>query len=472
MVCYTSKKLKILQMRRSNLFILKTFRPLLLATFTILTLGYNVRANAQDIDGGKLFSQYCGTCHFPDKDMTGPALQGARDRWIANSSEENFYAWVMNSGAVIASGDAYANELFTKWKKVAMPAQPVKKEQIDAIFDYVEAYTPPAAATDTATGTGDPNQPGESSSMIWWIIASLLIIVIFTVGGVKGQLANIVRRQEGEAELPQESVMQSARRWAWENRGWFGVLCLIIVIILLVAGMWDLMRIGVYENYKPEQPIAYSHKLHAGDLGIDCKYCHHQVTKSQHAGIPSVNVCMNCHKTVNEGSSTGTTEIAKIYEAAGWDPENKVYTGVEKPIEWVKVHDLPDHVYFNHSQHVVVGGLDCKACHGDMKLETVARVMTTEDLNNVGTRPGDKDRGVEPNGIKFTRPTLTMGWCIECHQQSSIDIAGAAGTNPDSYYGVIHNRLLTNKKTYQSYLEDDIVTVAELGGMECAKCHY
>lgn len=454
-------------MKISNLFILKTFRPLLLVALTLFLLGYNVHAIAQD--GEKLFQQNCGSCHFPDKDMTGPALKGARDRWIANSSEENLYAWVKNSTAVINSGDSYAKGLFSKWKTVMTP-QALENEQIDAIFEYVETYTPPVIITEGEDATAGGGE--ESSSAIWWIIACLLVVVIFSVGGIKGSLSNIARKQDGLAELPQDSVGVAFRRWAWVNRGWFGITVFLVTIMLLVAGMWDLMTIGVFENYKPEQPIAYSHKLHAGDLGIDCKYCHSSVTKSKHAGIPSVNVCMNCHRAVNEGTTTGTVEIAKIYEAAGYDFDTKVYSGVEKPIKWVKVHNLPDHVYFNHSQHVVVGGLDCKACHGDMKKETVARVMTSEDLNNVGVNLGPNDFPIEENAIKFTRPTLTMGWCIECHQQSGIDIAGAAQENPDSYYGVIHQRLLLDKRTYQEYLEDDMVSVAELGGMECAKCHY
>lgn len=456
-------------MKIASSFISKTFKSFFLASI-VLTLGYNDHAIAQD--GEKLFQQNCASCHKPDKDMTGPALQGARQRWIDNSSEENFYAWIRNSQAVISSGDSYANKLFTDWNKSVMTAQNLTDEQIDAVFTYVEGYTPP-----TTDGGKTPDTPvgeiqEESSSWFWWLIAGLLVVVIFAVGGVKGQLRNISREQDGLTPLPQETIMQSARRWAWDNRGVVGVTTFILVIILLVAGMWDLMRIGVFEGYKPEQPIAYSHELHAGKLGIDCKYCHSSVLNSKHAGIPSVNVCMNCHRAVDEGTTTGKTEIAKIYEAAGYDPETRTYSGVEKPIKWVKVHNLPDHVYFNHSQHVVVGKVDCQACHGNMKNETIGRVMSTEDLNAVGTSEADKANGIKENDVKFTRPTLTMGWCIECHRNSGIDIAGAANSNPDSYYGVIHQRLLKDKRTYQTYLEDDIVTVAELGGMECAKCHY
>ena len=125
--------------------------------------------------------------------------------------------------------------------------------------------------------------------------------------------------------------------------------------------------------------------------------------------------------------------------------DTKTYTGVTKPIKWVKVHNLPDHVYFNHSQHVEVGKIDCAQCHGDMKKEAVARVMTTADLNNVGVNDPD----MAENPIKFSRPTLTMGWCIECHKLSSVDIAGShidgATESEDSYYGVIHQRLMKDK---------------------------
>lgn len=453
-------------MKIASSFISKTLKSFFAAAL-VFSFGYNDHANAQD--GEKLFQQNCASCHKPDKDMTGPALKGARQRWIDNSTEENFYAWIRNSQAVIASGDAYAKSLFTQWNSV-MTAQNLTNEQIDAIFVYVESYVAPVVPTEE--GSKEDSVSEEGSSLIWWIIGCLLLVVAVAAAGTKSALTNISNEQDGIATTPKTTFGQSFRQWAWNNRGFVGVTTFIIVIIMTVAGMWGLMEIGVYENYKPEQPIAYSHELHAGKLGIDCRYCHSSALKSKHAGIPSVNVCMNCHRAVDEGSTTGKTEIAKIYEAAGYDPVTRSYTGVEKPIKWVKVHNLPDHVYFNHSQHVVVGGLDCQACHGDMRKETVARVMTSADLNAVGTSEEDKAAGLKENAVKFTRPTLTMGWCIECHNQSGIDIAGAAANNPDSYYGIIHQRLLLDKRTYQNYLEDDVVTVAELGGIECAKCHY
>lgn len=453
-------------MKIKSLFISNKIKQIALTALALITFTYNLHAQEGDpANGEKLFKSNCASCHFPDKDMTGPALKGARQRWIDNSSEEQFYAWVKNSSTVIAGGDAYANQLFTTWKKTAMTAQNLDNKQIDDIFAYVEAYTPPPPPT----GGPDPTSPTEpnqgSSSLYWWLLAGLLVIVISVVAGVRGNLAALARKKDGEEEQEQLTIGESARSWAWKNRGWFGVTVFVTIVLLLAMGMTKWLELGVYEDYKPEQPIAYSHELHAGTLGIDCKYCHNAVTKSKYATIPTVNVCMNCHKTVSEGTTTGTEEIAKIYDAAGYDPVKKEYTGVTKPIKWIKVHNLPDHVYFNHSQHVVAGGVDCKQCHGNMKKQTVGKVMTTEELNNVGVTDEDYDE----NAIKFTKPTLTMGWCIECHRQSSVDIANAPA---GSYYEMIHKRLLLDKKTYQKYLEDDMVTVGELGGLECAKCHY
>lgn len=454
-------------------FISQRFRLLAVTTISLLSISYNIHAQEGDAAAGEiLFKANCGACHYPHKDMTGPSLQGARERWISESSEENFYAWIKNSQAVIKSGDGYANQLFNDWNKTVMTAQAVNDQQIDDIFAYVESYVEPTGGGDQVVAEAGGAQEEESSSAIWWIIGGLLLVVIIAMGSVKSNLARVAAEKEGQPLNDNETALEGAKKWAWNNRGWFGVTVLIGVVALLVIGMLDLMKIGVFEDYKPEQPIEYSHKLHAGDLAIDCKYCHNSVTKSKHASIPQVNICMNCHKEVSEGTETGTEEIDKIYAAAGWDKDTRTYTGKTQPIEWVKVHNLPDHVYFNHSQHVEVGGIDCAQCHGDMKKETVARVMTTDDLN-----------AVEDNKIKFTRPTLTMGWCIECHQLSNVDIAGAHNPDAinvdgvyeeskDSYYGVIHMRLLKDKNTYQRYLEDDVVSVAELGGWECAKCHY
>jgi hypothetical protein len=226
-------------------------------------------------------------------------------------------------------------------------------------------------------------------------------------------------------------------------------LGLILVVWLVVEAWGALWVIGVYggpevEHYRPEQPIAFDHSLHAGkdNLAIDCQYCHSGASKSRHAGIPSANVCMNCHKAVDSGTKTGTKEIAKIYAAVGWDPTTQSYTGKEEPIRWVKVHNLPDHAYFNHAQHVAVAGLECQDCHGPIDTEmTVAEQWAP----------------------------LTMGWCIDCHTEREVKMAG------NGYYDEVMARLMETDKGHselKKYLQDGKITVRELGGLECAKCHY
>ena len=298
-----------------TLFMSNKIKHLALLALAFLALNFNLHAQEGDVESGKkFFKQNCAACHFPDKDMTGPALKGSRDRWIENSSEENFYKWVKNSKSVVDGGDSYGNSLFKKWKNITMPPQNVSDEQIDNIFAYIESYAP--AVVETA-GDTEVAQVGEkkTSSLYWWLLAGLLIVVIAVISGVKGNLAALSRDQDDEEQPEHLSASQSARAWAWKNRGWFGVTVFVATILLLSMGMTKWLDLGVYENYKPVQPIAYSHQIHAGDLGIDCNYCHNAVTKSRHATIPSVNVCMNCHKTVHEGrSEEGTAEIAKIHK--------------------------------------------------------------------------------------------------------------------------------------------------------------
>jgi len=434
-------------MKMLRMLKIKTVKPLVLMAFFLFSVGNKMYA----ADGESLFKANCAACHKIDKDLVGPALLGSQARWEENSSAENLYKWVQNSGELVDAGDSYAKKLVAKWK-MPMPNQSLSNEEIDAIFEYVET---PQVKTGAATAevVEEVKEEVETSNWLWWVIAGLLLVVIFAVSGVKKELKNVASEQDGSGE---STAKKGIRAYLWRNFNYSFMFGTVIVLGVLVLSYKGCNKIGIWEDYKPEQPIAFSHKIHAGQLEVECVYCHNSVEKSKHAGIPTTNVCMNCHKAVSEGPTTGTEEIAKIYEAAGFDPSTFSYSGETKPVNWIKVHNLPDHVYFNHSQHVVVGGLDCKQCHGDMAKETVAKVMTKEELN-----------AVEDNEIKFTRPTMTMGWCLECHGQKEIDVKGNGG-----YYDEIHKRLLKDKITYQKYLEDDKITVAELGGWECAKCHY
>ncbi len=130
------------------------------------------------------------------------------------------------------------------------------------------------------------------------------------------------------------------------------------------------------QGYAPTQPIPFSHKIHAGDNKIPCQYCHSDVEKSRHAGLPSTAVCMNCHKVVK----TTSPLIQQVKKA--WDEG--------RAIEWVRVHELPDFVYFPHKRHLAAG-LACQTCHGE--------VQTMDKVYQFGA--------------------LTMGWCMECHRGRS-----------------------------------------------------
>jgi len=223
---------------------------------------------------------------------------------------------------------------------------------------------------------------------------------------------------------------------------------LFVIFALLMSAyvlFGTLFSVGVDQGYQPVQPIVFSHKIHAGDNKIDCQYCHSSAKHSKHSGIPSVNVCMNCHKSIAEVAENTVVvledrtlekaeldkEIAKVYKAAGWDAEELKYTGDTKPIKWVRIHNLPDFVYFNHSQHVTVAGVQCQKCHGP--------VEEMEEL--------------------YQHAPLTMGWCIDCHRETDVDLKG------NEYYAKIHEQLA---KKYGV----DKVTAAQLGGLECGKCHY
>lgn len=398
--------------------------------------------------GEKVFKGNCASCHKPDKDMTGPALKGAKARW---DGKGDIHAWIKNSQDLVKGGNAYANELFAKWNKSVMTPNAISDADIDAVLYYVDNYAPPVAATPVQ----GPEQAAEPSSSAWqWllILALLFAIVWASLRGVKNQLRSAVSEAEGKGPVAAEGPWQSLVNWAGRNKAWASVLGFFLFSILTVL-LWNwLFRIGVYggdtvAHYKPTQPIAFNHTLHAGkadkgNLQINCIYCHNSAEKSKHAGIPSTNVCMNCHKAVNTGKKTGTAEIQKIYDAIGWDPATQTYSGEQHPIKWVKVHNLPDHVSFSHATHVSIGKIACQKCHG----------------------PIDEQMDVAEQWSP-----LTMGWCIQCHNETEVQMAG------NGYYDEIHRRLESTpmgQRELKQYLEDEKITVKELGGWECAKCHY
>ena len=393
--------------------------------------------------GQKVFKANCASCHKVDAPMTGPALQGARARWEGNG---DIYAWIKNSQAYLKTGNEYANNLYEEWNQVLMTQQAVTDADIDAVLYFADNYVDPKKEEGPIVQQ-EGDEEDEGSSMPWILVLLMfLFIVVLSLTGVKRSLRAAARSAEGLQPVADKGPLETFKHWAENNRGFAAALG-ILVTCFVVVQLWNFaFNIGVYggegvENYRPEQPIAFDHSLHAGELEINCQYCHSSASKSKHSGIPSTNICMNCHKAVNEGrSEAGTAEIQKIYDAIGWD--GRAFTGEEKPVKWVKVHNLPDHVYFNHSQHVVVGGLECQECHGPVEEMTVAEQWAP----------------------------LTMGWCIECHGEKKVKMNG------NGYYDEVEHRLMSSDMGHEELKKilegDGKITVKDLGGWECAKCHY
>ncbi len=392
-------------------------------------------------DGKALFQANCASCHNPLKDATGPALKGVTGR-VPN--KEWIYKWIKNSAAVIASGDKYANDLYNKWNKTAMTAFPsLSNEEIDAIVKYVDDYQAPVTATAQTPAAGESKDSGDNT-LLYAILSIVLLIAIFVLTQVNKVLS---RSTNVKAGLPSPKDVPFLRNKV--------VLAILAIIAVVGIGIWmtNGADLGRQKNYMPEQPIFYSHKVHAGINQINCLYCHSGAEKGKHAMIPSTNVCMNCHKQINEytGAEThplvnlegkkvdGTAEIKKLYDYAGWDPVKKDYKRnaageiQAKPIEWVKIHNLPDHVYFNHSLHVVSGKVACQRCHGGI-----------QEMDEV---------------YQFT--DLSMGWCINCHRETKVQFVD------NNYYSIFqkyHDEIKEGKR------ED--VKVSDIGGLECQKCHY
>jgi cytochrome c2 len=398
--------------------------------FSSLILVFSFSASAQD--GEKLFKQNCSSCHrIDDKTVVGPGLQGIEDR---APSREWIIKWVQNPDGMIASGDAYANQI-KEFSPTAMTAFGYLEDaQIIAILDYIA--NPPvqeeAVAEVTMVDSGSEKGKLDENVLrnILIGIAALLFVLIMILSSVRKSLTRLVDAKTGETTI-ERGTWGSVTHWMNTHRGWTGVILLACTLASLRWGTGYLMdNVGVYQGYKPEQPIAFSHKIHAGQNGINCVYCHTSAEKGKTAGVPSLNVCMNCHSYVNEGPS-GTEEIAKIYAALDYDYDTKTYGDNPTPVKWVRVHNLPDLAYFNHSQHVVVGKIECQECHGE----------------------------VEEMGVAEQHSPLTMGWCVNCHRETSVQVAN------NEYYEDLHERT-------PDWHDGNPVTVERIGGLECAKCHY
>jgi mono/diheme cytochrome c family protein len=376
-------------------------------------------------DGAKIFKQNCTACHvIGETKLIGPGLKGVTEK----RNKEWLKKWINNSSELIASGDADAVAIFEEYNKVAMTNFYFSDEDFEALYGYLK--NPPAEEVKAAVSIeGDPIDGGMKESTQLMLIALILLTLVFVLTSVKNSLKQSLGQ---DTETVTESIQSNITLFLSRplNKLFVG----LFIAIVILKFIYDLMMgVGVTTNYQPEQPIAFSHKIHAGENGIDCNYCHTSARTSKHSGIPSANVCMNCHANIVEGTNTGTAEIQKIYDAVGYDPEMRKYIEgyKQKPIEWVRIHNLPDLAYFNHSQHVSVGKLECQECHGSI-----------EDMD-----------------VVKQHSELTMGWCIECHRETEVKMEG------NDYYTSMHEKM---KKKYAGQK----ITVDKIGGLECGKCHY
>ncbi|MBL7852384.1 MAG: c-type cytochrome [Cyclobacteriaceae bacterium] len=415
---------------------ISTFSPRVVPVLICFLLSFSLQAQDIPTDpaiisaGEALFNGNCKTCHRVKQKLVGPALAGVETRvpsiqWI--------YDWVRNPAKVIASGDEYANKIYAEYNKSQMTAfSNYKDEQILSILAYIKAEAakvdaPAAPAAGTATAGGGSSVPSTYIDTI--LIGMVVILVLLVI--ILALILNALRKFLNQRDLSEEDREQVNSPITFgsitTSPGFVFLVVFIVGVVAFKSVIDGLYSIGVQQGYEPKQPIAFSHKIHAGQYEIECKYCHTGALKGKQANIPSPNICMNCHSQIKQGTNTGTGEIAKIYAAVGFDPDTQTYSGVTKPIEWVRIHNLPDLAYFNHSQHVNVAGVTCQTCHGPVEQMDVVKQYSL----------------------------LTMGWCIDCHRKTDVNTKGNA------YYDKLVE--LHNNKAFK---------VEEIGGLECVKCHY
>jgi cytochrome c2 len=453
-----------------------------LSFLTVLSLNA-----APTVEAGKeLFTANCASCHAKNmkEKSTGPALGGLEERWAA-FPRTDLYKWIRNSKSMIDAGHPRAVQLWAEYKPTNMTNFPqLKDDDMESLILHInDVYTKAPVIADVVDG-GDDKETKESGSAWLYIgIALMLALLAFALMRIINNLGNIARTRDGLAPI---------NKTTWDIVSTKGFVAFTVFAMTLLLGyktVDNATKLGRTQNYEPTQPIAFSHKLHAGTNKIDCQYCHDSARRSKHSSIPGTNTCMNCHSAVKKGSNSGTAEITKIYASIGFDPNTNTYIpnyenmsdqdieaiykkwigntymdgkmtkldenglqivenqwqGIVKalkndsngkiqgPIEWTRIHNLADHAYFNHAQHVAVGKVECTKCHGP----------------------------VEKMEVVYQYSTLGMGWCINCHRETEVKFKDNAYYNQYARY---HNELKDKTR--------DKVTVEDIGGLECQKCHY
>jgi mono/diheme cytochrome c family protein len=449
-----------------------------------LILAQDAAPVADLAEGETLFKNNCASCHNRNmKDnLTGPALGGTEERWAAYPRKD-LYSWIRNSQAMINDGHPRAVELWNQWKPNIMTSFNFTDQQIDNMLAYIEDVYTRVPVTIGPAGGGAVAEKKPDNTLLFAGLFVLLAILALVLTRIISNLDYLAKVQETGEAPPRKTLVQTLT-----SKGFIAFVLFLAVVLGGYSTVTSAINLGRQQGYEPEQPIKFSHATHAGLHKIDCQYCHDGARRSKHSVIPAANTCMNCHAAIKVGSQYGTAELSKIYASIGFDPSTDKYIedyasmsqeDIEKifkkwftdsyikekntldgegemlvenqwkgivnsltnpnkkqiqgPIEWVRIHNMPDHVYFNHAQHVTVGKVECQTCHGPVeKMEVVAQYSP-----------------------------MSMGWCVNCHRQTEVKFA-----DNDYYkaYENYHDELSNGKRAK--------VTVEEIGGLECQKCHY
>lgn len=450
----------------------------------IITLAFSgLSLTAQDLDAGKgLFRANCAACHAADMKtkLTGPPLAGIQEAWADHGGDEALYSWIRNSQAMVSEGsNERANQVWAEYGPVVMNSFPtLTDDEIANIIAYINGV---------ADGVYPPKKEDDNSELsnvnvkkdntwLYFGLAALLAIMALVLTRIVSNLNYMIKVKETGAAAGEPQTLKQTLT----SRAVIGFIVFALVVIGGYYTVNNAISLGRQQGYQPTQPIKFSHKTHAGDQQIDCQYCHDGARRSKHSIIPAANTCMNCHKAIKTGSTYGTAELTKIFASVGYDPSTDKYISnydqlsnkeiaeifkpwiaennddvdvddqwediadalmdesigddkIAGPINWVRIHSLPDHVYFNHSQHVTAGQLECQTCHGP----------------------------VEEMEVLEQHSPLSMGWCVNCHRETEVKFAD------NEYY--------KNYELYHKELTEGTrkkVTVEDIGGLECQKCHY
>lgn len=453
-----------------------------LLLFVLVSL-FTLRLAAADIAAGKtLFINNCAQCHnknMKDK-LTGPPLVKAVEFW--GGDMKRLYSWVRNSQAMISAGDPRAVAISKEYNGALMSSfAALKDADIDNIFAYVAV-----AANPPPPPPGEPKvgEKEDSNTLLYGVAFVLLALLALVLGRIVNNLNRTAAEKEGKI------VAEKTWADALTSKGVMGFLIFGLIVLGGYTTVNNAISLGRQQNYAPTQPIKFPHDVHAGLNKIDCQYCHDGARRSKQSLIPATNTCMNCHKAIKVGSQYKTAELTKVFVSAGFDPTTDKYIDnydnlkeeevaaifkkwigaryredrklesetsdeklfvneqwndiasslkteykekVQGPIQWVRIHNLPDHVYFNHAQHVTIGKVECQKCHG----------------------------AVEKMEVLKQNAPLSMGWCVNCHRETEVKFK-----DNDFYksYSRFHEEIKKGTR--------DKVTVQDIGGLECQKCHY